>query len=328
MNNISRWPNSRIGDLFGIRYPIIQAGMVWASGWELCVAASRAGCLGQIGAGSMTPEILRIHVQKANATLGSDIPFGVNIPLQRDDHAALIQVCIDEGVRIVFTSAGNPGLYTAKLKELEITVVHVAPTTKLAKKCEERGVDAVVCEGAEAGGHNGLDEISTMALVPQVCDAVSIPVIAAGGIVDGRGIAAALALGADGVQLGTRFAVTKESSASKRYKRAVIEAEEPDTALTLMNVTPTRMIKNPFVEECIVYAQRGATSVETAELLGRGRERMGIFEGNWEEGQFEASMASALINDLPTVTELVDRLLKEYTEAISRISPANTGRHT
>lgn len=312
------WPNRRIQQLFNIQYPIIQAGMVWVSGWKLCAAVSKAGCLGLLGAGSMKPELLREHIQKTQSALGSQFPFGVNIPLQREDNKALVQVCIDEGVKIVFTSAGNPGLYTEHLKQLGMKVVHVAPTAKLARKCEERGVDAVVCEGTEAGGHNGLDEIPTFSLVPQVRDAVSIPVIAAGGIVDGRGIAAALMLGADGVQIGTRFAVTMESSAAERYKQAVVEAGETDTVLTLKNTVPTRMIKNPFVTQCVSYEKRGATPEETAQLMGKGRERMGIFEGNWDEGQFEAGTSSGLIKDIPAVADCVQHLLEDYHKTIQQ----------
>jgi enoyl-[acyl-carrier protein] reductase II len=312
------WPSSIIQSLFGIQYPIIQAGMVWASGWKLCSAASKAGCLGLIGAGSMKPDLLREHIQKTQISLRDKYPFGVNIPLQRGDAEELVQVCVEERVKIIFTSAGNPGLYTEKLKGLGITVVHVTPTAKLAKKCEQRGVDAVVCEGTEAGGHNGLDEITTFSLIPQVRDAVSIPVIAAGGIVDGRGIAAALALGANGVQIGTRFAVTVESSASDRYKQAVVEAGETDTTLSLKNVIPTRMIKTPFAIQCVEYERRGAPSEETSALLGRGRERAGIFEGDWEAGQFEAGMSSALINDIPSVEECVKRLIAEYETTISK----------
>ncbi len=312
------WPSNRIQDLFGIQYPIIQAGMVWVSGWKLCAAVSKVGCLGLIGAGSMKPELLREHIQKTQSALGSEAPFGVNIPLQREDNKDLVQICIDEGVKIVFTSAGNPGLYTEHLKKLGIKVVHVAPTAKLARKCEQRGVDAVVCEGTEAGGHNGLDEIPTFSVVPMVRDAVSIPVIAAGGIVDGRGIAAALTLGADGVQIGTRFAVTVESSASDIYKQAVIKAGETDTVLTLKSAVPTRMIKNPFVEQCLAFEKRGATPDETAQLMGKGRERAGIFEGDWQEGQFEAGTSSALITNLPTVENCVSNLILDYTATIQK----------
>ncbi len=311
-------PN-RITSLYGIRYPIVQAGMVWTSGWKLCVAVSRSGCLGQIGSGSMKPELLSEHIHKARAALAGAYPFGVNIPLQRGDAAQLVDVCIDEGVKIVFTSAGNPALFTAKLKSAGITVTHVAPSAKLAKKAAERGVDAIVCEGFEAGGHDGIDEITTFVLVPQVCEAVSVPVIAAGGIVNGKGIAAALALGADGVQIGTRFAATVESSASERYKQAVVAAGEADTVLSLKNIGPTRMIKNPFALKCVECERRGAAPEEMRQLLGDRRERLGIFEGNWEEGQFEAGMGAGMIHDILPVQDVVSHLLREYEETIQSL---------
>lgn len=294
--------------------------MVWTSGWKLCVAVARTGCLGMIGAGSMKPELLRQHIHEARRALSAGTPFAVNVPLLRGDVKELIQVCLDEEVKIVFTSAGNPALYTGTLKKSGATVVHVVPTAKLARKSEERGVDAVVCEGTEAGGHNGVDEIPTFVLVPQVRDAVNIPVIAAGGIVDGRGILAALALGADGVQIGTRFAATKESSSSERYKQAVVDAGESDTVLSLKKIGPTRMIKTPFALKCIEYEQRCATPEELHELLGRKREQRGIFEGDWEDGQFEAGMGASLIHDVPTVETLVNRMLAEYRAARERVA--------
>ncbi|MCC6475936.1 DUF561 domain-containing protein, partial [bacterium] len=248
------------------------------------------------------------------------IRFAVNVPLMRGDVNDLIQVVLDEKISIVFTSAGNPALFTEKLKKTGAVVVHVVPTAKLAKKCEERGVDAVVCEGTEAGGHNGVDEIPTFVLIPQVRDAVKIPVIAAGGIADGRGIAAALALGADGVQIGTRFAATVESSAHDRYKQAVVEAGETDTVLSLKKIGPTRMIRNPFAEKCVEYEQRCATPEELTELLGRKRERAAIFEGNWEEGEFEAGMCAGLIHDVPTTEEVVRRMLLEYHAATAKLT--------
>lgn len=273
-----------------------------------------------IGAGSMKPELLREHIQKTRGALMDGTPFAVNVPLLRGDVHELIQVCIDEQIRIVFTSAGNPALFTETLKKSGAVVVHVVPTAKLAKKCEERGVDAVVCEGTEAGGHNGVDEIPTFVLVPQVRDAVKIPVIAAGGITDGRGILAALALGADGVQIGTRFAATQESSSHERFKQAIVEAGETDTVLSLKKIGPTRMIKTPFARTSVEYEQRCATAEELQELLGRKREMRGMFEGDWEEGQFEAGMGSAMIRDVPTVESLVTRLLAEYREAQERIA--------
>ncbi len=314
------WPDDRLQKLFGIELPIVQAGMVWTSGWKLCVAAARTGCLGMIGAGSMKPDLLRAHICNARTTLPDGTPFAVNLPLMRSDVKELAQVCLDERIKIVFTSAGNPGLLTETFKKSGAIVVHVVPTAKLAKKCEERGVDAVVCEGTEAGGHNGVDEIPTFVLVPQVCDAVSVPVIAAGGISDGRGVLAALSLGADGVQIGTRFAATIESSSHDRFKQAVVDAGETDTVLSLRNIGPTRMIKSPFAMKCIELEHRGASPEETRALLNHKRERMGIFEGNWEEGQFEAGMGAGMINDVPTVELMVSRLLDEYRAAHARMA--------
>lgn len=314
-----RWPSTKLQTLFGVRYPIVQAGMVWTSGWKLCAAAAKSGCLGMIGSGSMKPDLLREHITDCRTALEDKTPFAVNIPLMRGDAQALVQVCIEEQVKIVFTSAGNPSLFTETLKSAGIIVAHVVPTARLAKKCEERGVDVVVCEGTEAGGHNGIDEITTFVLIPQVRDAVKIPVIAAGGIADGRGMLAALALGADGIQIGTRFAATMESSSHDRYKQAVVDAGEADTVLSLRKVGPTRMIKSPFSLKCVEYEQRGATEEETRTLLAAKRERMGIFEGNWEEGQFEAGSCAGLIRDIPAVSEMVGRLLEEYRAACLRV---------
>ncbi|MBI5059529.1 nitronate monooxygenase [candidate division KSB1 bacterium] len=311
---------NRICELFGIRYPIVQAGMVWTSGWKLCVAASQAGALGMIGAGSMKPEVLAHHIRSAQTTLARSVPFAVNIPLERADAAEQIQTCLDHGVKIVFTSAGNPGLHTSRLKAAGVTVAHVVPTAKHARKCEERGVDAVVCEGTEAGGHNGADELPTFVLVPQVRDAIKLPVIAAGGIVNGRGLAAAFALGADGVQIGTRFAATVEASAHPRYKQAIVEAGETDTVLSMKNVVPVRMIKNPFALTCLEYERRGATQAEVRELLGRKREMAGIFEGDWQAGQFEAGMGAAMIHDILPAAEVVARLVREYNDTVGRLS--------
>jgi len=294
--------------------------MVWTSGWKLCVATARTGCLGMIGAGSMKPDLLREHITDARNAIPEGTPFAVNIPLLRGDVKELVQVCLDEHIKIVFTSAGNPALFTETFKKSGAIVVHVVPTAKLAKKCEERGVDAVVCEGTEAGGHNGVDEIPTFVLVPQVRDAVQVPVIAAGGIADGRGITAALALGADGVQIGTRFAATQEASSHDRFKQAIVEAGESDTVLSLKNIGPTRMIKSPFALKCAEFEHRCATPEETLELLSKKRERAGMFEGNWEEGQFEAGMGVGLIHDVPTVEKMVCRLLEEYRIARMRIA--------
>lgn len=311
---------NRLLNLLGIRYPIIQAGMVWVSGWKLAAAVSETGCLGLIGSGSMSSSLLREHISKARTALRDRFPFGINVPLQRGDSADLIDVCISEHIPVVVTSAGNPGLYTDKLKKAGCRVLHVVPSARLAGKCEERGVDAVVCEGTEAGGHNGIEEIPAFVLIPQVRDAVDIPVIAAGGIVDGRGMAAAMALGADGVQIGTRFAATDESSASERYKQAVVEAGEAETVLTLKNVGPTRMIKNPFALRALEYERRGAGPEETRELLAEKRERKGIFEGDWEEGQFEAGMGAGMIREIVPAAEVIKNILTEYHNALDGLS--------
>ncbi len=303
---------NKVCDLFGIRYPIIQGGMVWCSGWKLASAVSNAGGLGLIGAGSMYPEVLREHIQKCK--LATEKPFGVNVPLLYPDIEKIMEIIAQEGVRIVFTSAGNPATWTSWLKERGVTVVHVIPNVKLALKCLDRGVDAIVCEGFEAGGHNGRDEITTMCLVPQVADAIAgrIPVIAAGGIGDGRAMAAAFALGADGVQVGSRFAVTAESSAHIAYKNAVLEADDTATILTLKAVTPVRLIKNAFYKKVEDAEKNGASVAELKELLGRGRAKKGIFEGDLEEGELETGQVSGLIRDLPTAGEVVENMMTQF----------------
>lgn len=309
--------SNRVCQLFGIKYPIIQAGMVWCSGWRLASAVSNCGGLGIIGGGSMYPNVFREHIQKCKQATRH--PFAVNLPLiypQIDEH---IKSVIEEGVKIVFTSAGNPGKWTPLLKEHGITVVHVVPNVTLAKKSVEKGADAVVCEGFEAGGHNGKDEITTFALVPQVADAVDVPVIAAGGIADGRGIIAAFSLGAHGVQIGSRFAITKESSAHLNFKKRVIEASDSDTVLTMKELIPVRLLKNSFYQRVFEAEQKGATREELASLLGRGRAKKGIFEGDLEEGELEIGQVSGLINDIPTVDELFKRLLVEMQAAMGRL---------
>ncbi len=288
--------------------------MVWAAGWELCAAVSEAAALGLIGAGSMKPDILQLHIRKVKDALQDKAPFGVNIPLQRGDADELVQVSLDEGARIFFTSAGNPGRFTPMLKKKGATVVHVVPSVTLAVKAEARGVDAVVCEGTEAGGHNGVDEIPVFVLVPQVVEAISIPVIAAGGIVDGRGIAAAMALGAEGVQIGTRFAATVESSAHNRYKQAVLNATDTGTVFALRKIGPVRMLRNPYAERCAEAETRGASAEEQRTLLGSYRERLGIFEGDWQEGQFEAGMGAGRIHDIPPAGDIVARLVHEWID--------------
>ncbi len=309
---------NRVTQLFKIKYPIIQAGMVWVSGWKLASAVSNAGALGLIGAGSMKPDLLREHIQKtASAT---SAPFGVNIPLLRGDIDDLIAVIQEEKVKIVFTAAGHPGRHIEKFKRSGSIVVHVIANVKQALKAEECGCDAIVAEGFEAGGHNGLDEITTMALVPQIVDAVKIPVIAAGGIADGRGMMAAFALGAEGVQIGTRFAATIESSAHEVYKQKIVEANDGDTIITYRNILPVRAIKNPFMAQVQKEeTQKGMTRERMMELHAKGRERKGIFEGNWEEGEMEMGQSSGLVHDIVSAKEIVDRLMKEFEETKQRL---------
>lgn len=291
--------------------------MVWVSGYKLAVAVSNTGGLGIIGAGSMKPDLLREHIQKAKSK--TDKPFGVNIPLLRRDGEELIDVSIGENVKIVFTSAGHPGKFIDKLKKVGCVVVHVVPSVKYALKAESVGCDAVVAEGFEAGGHNGLDEITTFVLVPQVVDAVKIPVIAAGGIADGRGVAAAFALGAEGVQIGTRFAASVESSAHQNYKQAIVEATDSSTVLILRKVTPVRLIKNKFSLQIIETENRGATSEELSNLLGKGRERMAILEGNLDEGEIEAGQCAGMIKEILPAGEIVRKIVDEYEMIVNKI---------
>lgn len=292
--------------------------MVWCSGWRLASAVSNKGGLGLIGAGSMYPDVLREHVSKCKRATSK--PFGVNVPLLYPDIDELMNILVEEGVNIVFTSAGSPAKWAPFMKESGITQVHVVPNVRLAQKCESLGLDAVVCEGFEAGGHNGKDEITSMVLIPQVVDAVSLPVIAAGGIADGRGIAAALALGADGVQIGSRFAVTKESSAHPAFKQAVIAADDTATMLVMKQLVPVRLIRNTFYERIAQAERDGADSQLLAEILGRGRAKKGIFEGDLDEGELEIGQNAGLIHDEPSVPELFDRLLDEYRNAAKSIS--------
>ncbi len=314
------WPpplTTRVTQLFRIRYPIIQAGMVWTAGNKLAVAVSKVGGLGLIGAGSMNPDLLREHIRKAKGRISE--PFGVNVPLARQDVDELLRATIEEGVKIVFTSSGSPTKFTEVLKKAGCIVVHVIASVKHALKAVAAGCDAVVAEGFEAGGHNGVDEITTLALVPQVVDAVKIPVLAAGGIADGRGMAAALALGADGVQVGTRFAATVESSSHVNYKQAVVNAKDGDTVLTLKKVTPVRLVKTPFAFKALDAEGRGATKEELELLLGDKRERMGIFEGNIEEGEIEAGQSSGLVHEILPASEVVRRMMAEYYLTKSRM---------
>lgn len=300
---------SNISKLFNIQYPIISGGMVWVSGWRLASAVSESGGLGLIGAGSMKPDLLREHIRKCRVATSK--PFGVNLPQLRDDISSLIDVVIDEKIGIVFTSAGHPGKHIDKLKSGGTTVVHVVSNVKQGLKSQEVGCDAVVGEGVEAGGHNGPDEITTLCLIPQLVDTLKIPVIAAGGIADGRQIVACLALGASGVQIGTRFAASIESSAHELYKKLVVESSDNGTILGLRNAGLARMIKNPFSIKVMDLEKRGASKEEIIEILGRKREMMGIFEGNYEEGQFEAGQSSGLIKEILPVHEIFQKLLQE-----------------
>jgi len=302
-------------NLFNIQYPIVQGGMVWISGAKLAAAVSNAGGLGLIGAGSMNPELLDKHIAKAKTL--TDKPFGVNIPLLYSKVEEQITIALNHGVKIFFTSAGSPKKYTQYLKEKGCVVVHVTSSPELAIKCEQAGVDAIVAEGFEAGGHNGRDEITTMALIPQVTDAVSIPVIAAGGIGDGRAIAAAFALGAKGVQLGTRFACTEESSAHANFKEAILNSSSGDTILSMKKYVPVRLLKNKFQQEVFSLEQKGATKEELISHLGKGRAKLGMLEGNMEEGELEIGQVSALMTNIPSVSELMTQLQEEYKKTIS-----------
>lgn len=312
---------NRIKELFGIKYPIIQGGMIWCSGWELASAVSNAGGLGLIGSGSMYPEVLKEHIQKCNKA--TDKPFGVNIPLIYPDIDEHIQIIIDEGVKIVFSSAGNPKKYTSYLQENGIIVVHVIANTKFALKSVAAGVDAIVAEGFEAGGHNGKDEITTMCLIPEIADEVNIPVIAAGGIADGRAMLAAMCLGADGVQIGSRFAVCKESSAHENFKNYVFDAKDGATDLTLKEITAVRLLKNEFYQNIQEAYLAKATTKELKELLGRGRAKKGMFEGNLSEGELEIGQVSSMINKMQTSKEIIDEIIDDFNNAKSHLHTLN-----
>ena len=309
--------NTRIDHLFNIKYPIIQAGMVWVSGWKLASAVSNCGGLGLIGSGSMKPELLREHIK--DCFKASEKPFGVNIPLLRGDAAELIDVTIKEGVKIIFTSAGSPTKFIDILKKNEIKVVHVVSSVKFGLKAEAAGCDAVVGEGVEAGGHNGAEQITTLCLVPQLAEVLKIPIIAAGGIADGRGILAALSLGAEGVQIGTRFAATVESSAHPNYKKRIIEAGDGDTLLAYKKTGLVRMLKNDFALRSIKAEEEGWGEEQLKELLGRKRERLGIFEGDETEGEMEAGQGSGLIKEILPVKDLFNKLISEYIAAKEKI---------
>jgi len=301
---------NRICELFGIQHPIVQAGMVWNSGWKLAAASSNAGILGLIGAGSMYPEVLREHIQKCKAATSH--PFGVNIPLLYPDIDQLIELVLEEKVKIVFTSAGNPATWTAKLKSHGIIVVHVVSSAKFALKAQNAGVDAVVAEGFEAGGHNGRDETTTLTLLPMVLNAVNIPVIAAGGIASGRAMLAMEALGAHGVQIGSRFVASQESSAHENFKKMVVQAKEGDTLLTLKELAPVRLLKNKFFDDVQELYRNGGSVEDLKTLLGRARAKRGMFEGDLVEGELEIGQVAGQINDIKTVAEIVRDILVEY----------------
>jgi enoyl-[acyl-carrier protein] reductase II len=302
--------SNRITSLFNIQYPIIQGGMIWCSGWELASAVSNAGGLGLIGSGSMYPEVLRAHIQKCKSATSK--PFGVNVPLLYPDIDKHLEIIVEEGVKIVFTSAGNPAKYTSWLKERGITVVHVVANTKFAKKCEDAGVDAIVAEGFEAGGHNGREETTTMCLIPMIVDCVNVPVIAAGGIGCGRTMAAAFCLGAEGVQVGSRFAASEESSAHISFKEQIIQAKEGSTQLTLKEITPVRLLKNAFFDQVEGVYEQGGSVEELKELLGRGRAKKGMFEGDLEEGELEIGQISARLDHIEQAGDIVNAMMLEF----------------
>lgn len=304
--------SNRITKLFSIDYPIIQAGMVWASGWKLASAVSNAGGLGLIGAGSMYPDVLREHIRKCKKATNRS--FGVNVPLLYPDLDKHFDIIMEEGVKIVFTSAGNPKTWTAPLKEKSITVVHVVSSSRFAKKAEEAGCDAVVAEGFEAGGHNGREETTTMVLVPAVVDAVAIPVLAAGGIATGRQMLAAMVLGAEGVQIGSRFVASEEASSHINFKTAVINAIEGDTHLSMKSLMPVRLLNNKFYQEVAAAEQRGAGVQELKKLLGRGRAKKGMLEGNLEEGELEIGQVSALLRDILPAGKIMENIWQEFNE--------------
>lgn len=309
---------NRVTELFGIKYPIVQGGMIWCSGWELASAVSEAGGLGLIGAGSMSPDMLRAHILKCKEA--TDKPFGVNIPLLYPHTEAIIRVIVEEGVKIVFTSGGNPGLWTAFLKDNGIKVAHVVPGAKYAAKCEAVGVDAVVAEGFEAGGHNGREETTTLCLIPKVRETIKIPLIAAGGITGGKAMLAAMVLGAEGVQLGTRFVASLECSAHINFKQKVIECAEGGTFLALKKLAPVRLLRNKFCAEVLELENRGASGEELTQLLGKGRAGKGMHEGDTEEGELEIGQAASLIKDIRPAGEIVENIWNEYLRAKKDIS--------
>lgn len=311
---------NRICQLFGIQYPVIQGGMVWCSGWRLASAVSNAGGLGLIGAGSMHPEVLRGHIRKCQST--TDKPFGVNVPLMYPEIDALMNILVEEGVKIVFTSAGNPKTWTGFLKGHGIKVAHVVSSSKFAVKCEQAGVDAIVAEGFEAGGHNGREETTTLCLIPAVRRATTLPLIAAGGIGTGNAMLATFALGAEGVQIGTRFALTEESSAHENFKQLCLNLNEGDTKLLLKKLSPTRLVKGEFTTAVEEAEARGASAEEMKELLGKGRSKKGIFEGNLQEGELEIGQVASLFREMQTVSEVMKEIMEDFRKGTEKIQLA------
>lgn len=311
---------NRITKLFGIEYPIIQGGMVWCSGWRLASAVSNAGGLGLLGAGSMHPDTLLEHIRKMKEATTK--PWGINVPLMYPEIDKLMGMIVDEGVKIVFTSAGSPKKYTSMLHDAGITVVHVVSSSKFARKCEEAGVDAVVAEGFEAGGHNGREETTTMTLIPQVRKATTLPLIAAGGIASGQAMLAAMALGAEGVQCGTVFALSKESSAADSFKERCVALQEGDTMLCLKKIAPTRLIKNQLYDLIKKAEDNGATADELREILGKAASKRGIFEGELDEGELEIGQIASDINEVQSVSDIMKRMAREFDETRNRLVAA------
>ena len=308
---------TRVCELFNIQYPIIQGGMVWCSGWRLAAAVSNAGGLGLLGAGSMHPEVLREHIRKCQAATPK--PFGVNVPLMYPEIETIMQIIMEEGVKIVFTSAGNPKTWTARLQAAGIKVAHVVSSAKFAAKCEEAGVDAIVAEGFEAGGHNGREETTTLCLIPAVRKATSLPLLAAGGIATGEGLLAVMALGAEGAQIGTRFALTQESSAHDNFKQLCLNLKEGDTKLLLKKLSPTRLVKGDFTTAVEEAEARGASAEELRELLGKGRAKKGIFEGDLQNGELEIGQIASLFHEEQSVAEVMEEIVHAFEAAKQRM---------
>jgi enoyl-[acyl-carrier protein] reductase II len=312
--------NNRVTSLFNIDFPVIQAGMIWCSGWRLAAAVSNAGGLGLLGAGSMSPDVLETHIRKCKAA--TDKPFGVNVPLLFSQVDKQFEIIIREGVRIVFTSAGNPATWTPVLKKHGITVVHVVANVKSALKCEQSGVDAIVAEGFEAGGHNGKEETTTFTLIPLIRQSTTLPLIAAGGIATGRGMLAALALGAEGVQIGSRFVASEESSAHPEFKKKIVEAGDGGTVLSLKQIVPVRLLRNSFLDQVQRLENSGVTPEELKELLGKGRAKLGMFDGNTGEGELEIGQVAALISQVKPAGDIVREIIQDYRQARAELSQA------